>query len=493
MALYLGYITFNFFIVQLKNMSSSFIGRKVELSQFENILRKKEASVITIYGRRRVGKTTLIEKFFSSMGMIKCEGIEGGHDSEQRRSMLEQYAEQTNNSSLKHVETKSWRELLRIISEGLGEGRVTLYLEEFQWLSNYKSELIAEIKYFWDNYWKNNDEFTLILCGSSPSFMASKVVHSKAMYNRSLHEFSIEAFSAHETKEFLGDQCQALDAMNALLLVGGIPEYLKYLKEESSLYLALAKNSFTANGFFKGEYERIFVSSLENNPHYKKILHFLSTRSNATRDEIAKHLSITSGGNLTEVLEDLALCHFISRYTPFDKGPSSLLARYEISDPYLEYYYRYIEPKLEDIQHGRYREHPLKALPIQSLEQWLGYSLERYCRRHAHHIADHLGFGAVEYQSGAFYSRATTKEDRGFQIDLLFKRADRVVTLCEVKYNSSPITMSSARKILETFAGYSVPRSFKTQRVLITTGGVSESVRTSMMFDEIISPVDIFF
>lgn len=222
-----------------------------------------------------------------------------------------------------------------MINEDLCCGRVTLYLEEFQWLSNYKVELIAEIKFFWDNYWKKNNDFTLILCGSSPSFMAAKVVHPKAMYNRSLHEFTIAPFSAAETMAFLGPKRKKIEALQALLLVGGIPEYLKYLKKESSLYLALAKNSFTVNGFFKGEFERVFVSSLENNPNYKRILHFLSGQRNATRDELADHLGIKSGKNLTVVLEDLQSCGFISPYTPFDKGPSSILARYEISDPYL--------------------------------------------------------------------------------------------------------------------------------------------------------------
>ena len=94
------------------------------------------------------------------------------------------------------------------------------------------------------------------------------------------------------------------------------------------------------------------------------------------------------------------------------------------------------------------------------MEQWLGYSLERYCRNHSHVIAQHLGFAAVEYQSGSFFNRATTKEDRGFQIDLLFKRADRVIILCEVTYNSSPITVSVARKALESFAAYKAPNTY---------------------------------
>jgi len=378
------------------------------------------------------------------------------------------------------------------MTEYLVDGTKALYLEEFQWLSGYSHELISEIKYFWDNYWRKNKDFTLILCGSSPSFMISEVVKSKAMHNRALHEFHVQPFSAKETHEFLGAAISREQALDALLFVGGIPEYLKYLQQESSVYLSLARNAFTPNSFFSGEYERIFVSSLESNPHYRKIIAFLARKRNATRNEIAGHLGIASGGNLTEVLNDLDLCGFVRRYTPFDKNHTSLLARYEIGDPYLQLYHRVIEPRLSDIQQGRYTKDPLGAFSIQQMEQWLGYSLERYCRNNAHIVAQYLGFSDVHYQAGAFFSRGTAKSDRGFQIDLVYKRADRVITLCEVRHNSTPISISEARKINESFACYTAPPGHTIQKVLIAKGGVQPKVSDTMLFDKVVDPLDIF-
>jgi len=473
--------------------SFRFIGREHEVARLKSIMAAPEASVITVYGRRRVGKTTLIETAVAHSGLIKCEGIEGQDQAFQRQSMLEQFAQQVNVPALKHATPDSWRAVLRIMTEYLTQGRQTLYLEEFQWLSGYKSELISEIKYFWDNYWRRNDEFTLILCGSSPSFMLSKVVKSKAMHNRSLHEFHIQPFSAGEVHDFFGSKRSKSEALSALLLVGGVPEYLKYLKEKSSVFLSMAYHAFTATGFFGGEYDRIFVSSLESNPHYKKVIAFLAGTRHATRNEIAKQLGIASGSNLTAVLQDLELCGFIRRYTPFDKTSTSLLARYEISDPYLQFYHRLIEPKLSDIQQGRYQERPTRAFSVQQLEQWLGYSLERYCRNHAHLIAESLGFGDVDYQSGAFFSRDSIKADRGFQIDLMYKRADRVITLCEIKHNTNPLSVADARKVLESFAHYSPPPRFSVQHILICTGGVASRVREEALFDRILDPLSFLF
>ena len=128
--------------------SFKFIGRGCEIDRFNSIMAAQEASVITVYGRRRIGKTTLIEKALSRYALIKCEGIEGQNQDFQRRSMLEQFAQQIGIPALKHATHDSWRTVLRIITEHLLQGRKTLYLEEFQWLSSYKGELISEIKYF---------------------------------------------------------------------------------------------------------------------------------------------------------------------------------------------------------------------------------------------------------------------------------------------------------------------------------------------------------
>ncbi len=470
-----------------------FIGREDEVARLKRILNGGEASVVTVYGRRRVGKTTLIERAFSHPGLIKCEGLEGQDEHVQRQSMLEQFAEQVGVPALKHATPDSWRALLRIVTEYVTQGRTTLYLEEFQWLSAYGGELISEIKYFWDNYWRKNDRFVLILCGSSPSFMLSQVVKSKAMHNRSLHEFDLRPFRADEVKRFFGSRRSRREALSALLLVGGIPEYLRYLEEKSSVYLSMAYHAFTRNGFFVGEHDRIFVSSLESNPHYRKVIAFLGKRRNASRDEIAGHLKIVSGGNLTHVLRDLEICGFIRRYTPFDKASTSLLARYEISDPYLQFYHRLIEPRLSDIRQGRYQKNPASAFNVRRMEQWLGYSLERHCRNNAHVVAERLGFGDVDYQSGAFFSRYSTKTDRGFQIDLAFKRADRVMTLCEIKDNANPLSISDARRVVESLSRFPAPSGFSIQRVLVTTGGVAPRVEEEMLFDKIVNPLDFLF
>ena len=83
----------------------------------------------------------------------------------------------------------SGREFFQLLVKYTQQGTWTIYFEELQWLANYKETLIAELKYVWDNFFRHNPHLILILCGSAPSFMIDHVLHSKALYNRSQHEF----------------------------------------------------------------------------------------------------------------------------------------------------------------------------------------------------------------------------------------------------------------------------------------------------------------
>ena len=193
---------------------------------------------------------------------------------------------------------------------------------------------------------------------------------------------------------------------------------------------------------------RIFTSSLASNKHYRQIIAYLSQRRFATRKEIMNQLALHSGGTLTEELTDLEVCGFIDRYTTYNLLPeSSHLVRYCITDSYMQFYFRFIEPQLKAIEQGDFQSNPLQGLNMASYQQWLGYAFERFCRRHHRLIAARLGFQAVKYRVGAYFSRKTEEEEPGFQIDLLFERADNVLTVCEIKYTQTAVSS----KVIDEF------------------------------------------
>lgn len=471
--------------------NSNFIGREFEQKKLQEIAAIPEASIIVIYGRRRVGKTELIEQTYHNRNLLKFEGIEGETAAQQRQHVLMQLAKYTLDPLIAQLNFDHWTQVFELIATYVKENCWTLYFEETQWLACYENEFISELKYVWDNHLRHNPQLKMILCGSSPSFMINQVMHSKALYSRSIYEMNIQPFTLQETQEFLPKKSQR-EIMNAYLTIGGIPEYLKRIKNASSLLLGISKNSFEQSAYFSTEYKKIFISSLSNNKYYKNIIDLLSKRHFMSRQAIAKTLKTSSGGQLSNVLNDLITCGFIAKYTPYHQKAESLLARYCIRDRYLDFYFKFIAPIQENINQGNYNTNPIQALDLSRHQKWLGFAFERYCRDNHARIAKILGFSGVRYRSGAFFNRNTDKADPGFQIDLVFDRADNVMTLCEIKYLQKKVGVEVIAEFEQKLSLITLSPKTSIQKILISAEGASDSLIARAYFDRFITLGDFF-
>lgn len=466
--------------------NAEFIGREREIEKLKKIADVEESSILIVSGRRRCGKTELIEQSYRHRNVLKFEGIEGKDEDYQRSMVIRKLAQYANDPMINKMATPHWLDVFEILYSFVKEGVWTVYFEEVQWLADYKDTFISELKVAWDNQFRHNPNIIVILCGSSPSFMLKKVVYSKSLYNRSQHEIHLRPFTLTETRLFL-PQRSAREIMDIYLTLGGIPEYLKRVKLYSSLFLGVCEESFLPNSYFSQEYQRIFVSSMNHNPHYKAILNYLSQQRFASREQIGNYLNVQTGGRLSELLEELCLCGFVTKYSPYNLKENSKLARYCISDAYLQFFYKFIAPKLQEIKQGKYQEHATKALNFQEYQQWLGYAFERYCLNNAHHIAKILGFSGIQYTAGCYYNRTTNKENPGFQIDLLFDRKDHVITVCEIKYTQNQIGTAVIEAFEKKLIALKNDKKKTLHKVLISASGAETALINRHYFDEIIT------
>lgn len=472
-----------------KNMR--FIGRTNEMTYIKEATQTGEANILVVYGRRRVGKTELIEHVLHGRNLLKLEGVEDGDTQAQMYRVLYQLSKAFDDKYITHMHFNTWLELFDFIASKISVGIWTLYLEEVQWLAEYKNELISDLKYVWDNTLRHNPNLLLVLCGSSPSFMQNQVIHSKALYNRSIYEMNLREFSLNEAQKFLENRSHR-EVMDAYLTVGGIPEYLKRIKKHSSIQIGICDESFKKDSYFSNEKQRIFISSFATNAHYQKIVDYLSQVKFATKKDIEKYLHIKGGGNLTSVLKDLEMCGFIERYQPYQTEGHSTLARYCIADSYLRFYFKFIAPLSDRIQEGDYNQAPVHALNKESYQKWLGLSFERFCRKHSQMIATIIGFSAVRYKSGAFFNRTASNEQTGYQIDLVFDRADHVLTVCEIKYTQSKTGVEVIEEFEKKLRLIPDTKAKTIEKVLISASGATEALLARAYFDRIITLEDIF-
>jgi len=318
------------------NRPQLFIGRLKELNFLKEISAKGEAAILVVHGRRRVGKTSLIEHAFSKRGLIKIEGLEDAANStaKQLYSAVQQLAKFFPGQAITSWRPKTWGDFFRLLAPLIRSGTWTVFLEEFQWLSGYRNQLTSELKLAWDNEFKQNSELLIVLCGSSPSFMVGNVLRSKALHNRAMQELRVTPLPFPDARKLLSPEISTKEACDAYLLVGGIPEYLKRLSSKSSIYTAFCAAAFSPTGFFVDELNRITVSSFAENPLYRNVLKFLGAHRFSTRLLLAKHLGVKPGGTLSRLLADIEASGFIASYSPLDKAEDSILERYQLSDPF---------------------------------------------------------------------------------------------------------------------------------------------------------------
>lgn len=212
----------------------------------------------------------------------------------------------------------------------------------------------------------------------------------------------------------------------------------------------------------------------------------------AEKKDIEKHLNTKGGGSLTTILKDLELCGFIEKYQPYQVEKSSNLFRYAISDSYLRFYFKFISPLFSSIQQGDYQSNPLQALNKESYQKWLGFAFERFCHKENRMIAGMIGFSAVRYKSGVFFNRKTSAEDPGYQVDLIFDRADRVLTICEIKYTWAKTGTEEIEAFEKKIDRIPDVHGKTIEKVLITASGASDALINLSYFDRIITLEDIF-
>lgn len=465
-----------------------FIGRDSEMQQLGAAVAAAEPRIALIYGRRRIGKSALIRRALDRRPAIFFEGLENQPLRRQMQDFMRQMSEQLGR---KPREVSNWTEALLELNRLIGKRPMTIVLDEFQWLANYRQELVAVLKMVWENYLSRAPGRTLILCGSIASFMTTKVLQSSALYGRVDLTIHLQPFSLAETSAMLKGRglTEILDAQS---LTGGVPKYVELLKDGPSVLQAMEKLAFQRGGYFLDEYERIFVSHFGKNDHHERIVRELvKAPYGLTRRDLAAAAEVPEGGQLSLRLYDLEAAGFISSHRPLDKPANSRLIRYYISDPWLGFYHQFVRPNLRKIEQGQKRLFD-QVRQGAAFRSWMGRAFELVCLRHQTQLAEALGFAGVSYTCGPWF-RAPRRALEGVQIDLMFQRADNVITLCEMKRQTAPIGKSIIAEV-ERKAGIieaEYPRK-TVQRVLVTGGPVSREVNASGYFFAILDSKSLF-
>ena len=460
---------------------NSIIGRTKEIKELQDLYESNRPQFVAIYGRRRVGKTFLVDEVFKGKITFRHAGLSPVDDDNNKnmlKDQLKNFQFSLMRQGLKKAKTPtSWLEaffLLETLLESEDDGsRQVVFLDELPWMDSPRSGFITALESFWNGWACHRDNFMLVVCGSATSWMQDKLVNNHGgLYDRLTYEIKLSPFSLSECEKFFESKNIRLsryDIAQSYMAIGGIPYYLGYFQKGLSLAQNIDNLFFAKGAKLVDEYKRLFSSVFTRPDDEKKIVEFLSTRHYGyTRDEIIKGTGLANNGNLTKMLDALIASDFVIKYIPF--GFKKYEAHYKLIDPYCIFYIRFVlGSKKKDTQYWIHNE----STP--SITSWRGIAFEELCFSHIYQIKKALGIEAVSSSQSAWALKGNDQQD-GAQIDLLIDRADHILNMCEMKFYSGDFTVDKTyyRRLedrQQTLADQ-LPKRTAIHQTLITTYGL---------------------
>lgn len=424
------------------------IGRKNEIAELKRCYNSGRAEFVAVYGRRRVGKTFLVNELFHDDVVFHHTGL-SPYDRQRRVSTKDQL-QNFYFSLIRHgmegiSQPKSWLEAFFLLEKFLdineNGSRQVVFIDELPWMDTARSGFLTALEAFWNGWGNTRHNLMLIVCGSATSWMLDNLINNKGgLYGRLTDEIRLSPFTLKECEDFFHSRHIRMSRYNvvqAYMALGGIPFYMNFFNPSLSLAQNIDALFFARNAKLGDEFNRLFNSVFDHAEESMQIVRVLGGRhAGYSRREIAEKTGINPNGEFTKMLKALIGSDFVCKYVPF--GASSKEERYKLTDLFCWFWLHFKESKR--VSQEDYWQHHLRESEVAA---WRGVAFEEVCLRHVKQIKQALQIGAVSSTESAYVTKGDEKTE-GMQIDLVIDRNDDVVNLCEIKFSKSPYVISQA-------------------------------------------------
>jgi len=472
------------------------IGRKYERKKLDYLTLSDKAELISIIGRRRVGKTYLIREHFKHHIVFEFTGTQYSNKKNQLKKFAQKLQEYTANP-LKIATPEDWAEAFIQLKGYLKNLKKTkhkpvVFFDEVPWIASKRSGFLNEFGYWW-NDWASRQNIIVVICGSAASWMIDKVVnHKGGLQNRITESIHLKPFTLAEVKEYLYSINLHLDDYQVLQLymsIGGIPHYLQHIRKGESSTQIINRLCFHKDGILRHEFNNLYAALYEGHERHVAVVKALATKwKGLTRKEIIDLTKLSNGGGLTQILIELISSDFVAEIVPFGKKKKDTL--YRLMDEYSLFYLNFIEGK----RAGK------KDIWLQTAEDnhykiWRGYAFENICIKHVEAIKQALGISGIQTDVSGFRSAGNTY-NKGIQIDMLIDRKDQSINLCEMKFYNDEITLTKedTDKLRRRRSRFQqISKTKKTVfNTIVTTYGIARNQYSHSQVDNVVTMDALF-
>jgi len=481
------------------------IGRSEEKNILLEFLHSNQAEFLTIYGRRRVGKSFLIKNFFENEPCIlfHTTGIKNGQLSEQ----IDEFTKQIGKTFYKGIELerkKNWLNTFELLNNAMDSvdknKKIVLFLDELPWMATKKSKLLQALEYYWNRYWNWDKRIKLIACGSSASWILKKIIHNTGgLYNRVTRRIELEPFDLYQAKIMLKSKGIKLNNQQILelyMVTGGIPLYLNYIKNGLSAQQNINELCFKKRSFLRDEFPNLIASLFDESEIYIELLKIIAKHPyGKSKNELAKIGKFSLGGRLFTRLTELEETGFLTSFIPY--GHKNRGIYYKVIDEYTLFYFHWIEQKRIGIAKNVKGDIWQTLINSQAWKIWAGYAFEAVCYKHIDNIMKVLKISTgVEIGSWRYSPYKHKTEEDGAQIDLLFDRSDRVITICEIKYTDKPFKIDKqyAKNLLNKVNIFKTKTGTNKQIfiAMVSANGLKPTMYSEELITDVVTTNDLF-
>lgn len=351
-----------------------FVGREHELATLASLYASSSFEMLVLYGRRRVGKTALIEEFCRGKRVLSFTA--------------QMQADKDNLLDFSHAIATcfglpesmpafaSWMDALAFVADRSHDERLLVVVDEFPYACKSNPALPSAFQVAIDKHLKSSNIF-LILCGSDQGFMEDEVLSEKSpLYGRRTAQLKLKPFDYHDAARMMPD-CSPQEKLSYYASLGGTPYYLEGIKDDKSYIENMVDLFFSPSGRMFDEPGMLMRQELREPMVFNSVMRAISNGANK-QGEIASAVGIPQG-SLGFYLKSLVSLGLVEKVVPFGESERSRRGIYRICDPAFLFWYRFVAPYVSAVERGLGEGVGRRLLESDRKSEYEGHLFERVC------------------------------------------------------------------------------------------------------------------
>ena len=326
------------------------IDREQEMETLVEEYNSKGSSLVIMYGRRRVGKTTLISEFIKGKNALFFLASQES-EAQNRNLFKDKAAEFINSDLLRNATVSDWDTIFKAIIETKFETKPIIVIDEFQYIGKSNSAFPSIMQRIWDGLLKDKSVM-LILCGSLITMMKEQTLeYSSPLYGRRTAQIKLKQIPFSYYENFFPNK-ESKELIEMYSVTGGVPKYIESLREEKDIYSAIKKYVLNPSSYLYDEPHFLLQQEVTEIGSYFSLIKTIAA-GNSKLSAIATALELPQTG-LTKYLKTLIDLDILEREVPIteenpDKSKKGL---YRIKDNFIKFWFAFIYPNLSFLESG---------------------------------------------------------------------------------------------------------------------------------------------